>query len=467
MKALRRLLEKIPGGTRHWATVFVLIGLGSWAGHWLGERDVWIRLRYKIYERQQEIFSPRTRNAASKRTSLVLVGDDDYWKGEELARRVPINRDYLARLVRAVATANPQVIALDFNLASPVPDGSLREHSAYAEETKRFVAALKEVARIPRGPTVILARTIEYDPETDRFIAQPAVYDEYDLPRGRVRSGYIELPFDLRQVPLPVELLDRSKLDSFSSAIVRASGADQALKLAEAGEGQLPYGSFHERSSFPTYPAQAVLEGDTRVLQNLEHDIVLVGAGWSRFAYGIGGSVDITESPLGTVPKVYLHANYIEALLDPESQIFKPLPEWIAITIEVVLSLVIAVVFALRLPRRLTFLGALSACLLVIVFTYFSYQNLGLFFDFFIPLVLLACHSVYEQAAEWREAAHKYEALAIGDAVDWKQVAPAPAASGPAARQAAARQAEEKPRPADRASRKPTSVTRRKRKRGF
>lgn len=416
-RRLRSLLTTVPGGTRHWVTVIVLIALGVMAGHWLGERDGLIRLRYQISKLQQQVFSPLTRKAGAERTRLVLVGDDEYWKGEELARRVPINRGYLARLLRSVAAANPEVIALDFNLSSPAPDGSLRENRAYMAETEQLVVALDEIARVPRGPIVVLARTIDESPDTDRYVAQSAVYDGYGLPGNRTRSGYIELPYDLRQVPLPVELVDGSELDSFSSAIVRATGAERALELAEAGEGELPYGSFLEASSFHTYPARRVLEEDPEVLDDLEHKIVIIGAGWSQFAHGVGGPVDTTVSQIGRVQKVYLHANYVEALLNPESRIFRPLPEWLAIAIEVVLSLVIALLFALRLSHRLshrkTLLGVVAACAMVIVVAYFVYQNFGLFFDFLIPLVLLVAHSVYEKVMEWREAAHKYWSLGL------------------------------------------------------
>jgi CHASE2 domain-containing sensor protein len=392
---IQRLAAKIPSrAARHWCAVLVLIALGVRLGHWLGERDVWIRLRYEIYKDQQRYFNPR--KPWARRTALVMVGDDEYWKGDVLARRVPINRKYLALLLQAIVAADPAVIALDFNLASPTPDGRIRESPAYRPETEQLISVLREIAGNPRGPVVILPRTIEYDPKTDRYIPQSAIYDGSDLPGDRVRSGYIELPFDLRQVPLPVESTKGSELDSFASAIVRAAGEERALEQAKAGKGELPYGSFLERSSFPTYPAQKVLAGDTEVLQSLAHKIVLVGAGWSQYSYGTGGPIDIANSPMGKVRKVYLHANYVEALLNADSQIFKPLPEWIAIAIEVVLSLAVAIIFSLRAVRRFAFLGALLACMLVIGITYFFYQNLGLFFDFFIPLVLLTCHSVYE-----------------------------------------------------------------------
>ena len=50
-----------------------------------------------------------------KNTVVVLIGDKEFW-GTELARRSPLNREYLARLVVALDKLDPKVIALDNNI---------------------------------------------------------------------------------------------------------------------------------------------------------------------------------------------------------------------------------------------------------------------------------------------------------------------------------------------------------------
>src|SRR2546423_447129 len=79
---------------RYWLTVLLLLIAGTVAGELLGEQYVWIRLRYRIYPVLQWVsLAPK----GERKTVLVLINDDDYWKGE-LARRTPLKRDYLARL---------------------------------------------------------------------------------------------------------------------------------------------------------------------------------------------------------------------------------------------------------------------------------------------------------------------------------------------------------------------------------
>src|ERR1700742_1964979 len=105
----------------HWGVAAILIFVGLSVGGWLGEQQYWISVRYRIYERQ-------TRNLAhpayNRRTVIVMIGDEEHWKGKELAGRAPTNRKYLAKLLRALGAAGPEVVALDFRMRAPTPDGS-------------------------------------------------------------------------------------------------------------------------------------------------------------------------------------------------------------------------------------------------------------------------------------------------------------------------------------------------------
>jgi CHASE2 domain-containing sensor protein len=385
-------------GGWHWAQIAILIVLGAYLGHQLGERQRGLQWRYRIYRFQQAL-SGKT---WVKRTRLVLVEDDDYWQGE-LARRAPIKRDYLARLLRAIARADPVVIALDFDLRSPTPDGSIPDHSDYASETDEFIRAVREIAETTK---VVLPTNVNFNPHGSGYITESTIYDRYPLPPGKVLKGYIELPYDLRQVPLPLPLPSGHPVDSLASAVARAAGETEALRRALAGHGALPYGRFLEAESFKHFPASQVLRSDQAALRDmLGHRVVVVGANWSRLAYGRGGRVDETSSPIGRVGAVFIHANYIEALINSDASILRPLGEKTAIALEIVISFGIAYIFALSVGRSRKVVLALLACGGVIAFSYFFWQNLGLFFDFFIPLILLLLHACYEQIAGWREAA--------------------------------------------------------------
>lgn len=395
--SMARKLPTVRKDPLHWLVVLLLIALAFAVGHRLSEKSTWIRLRYRIYS-----YLPHLGRQVIdvERTALVLIGDDDYWKGE-LARRVPTKRDYLAKLLRAIDAANPAVIVLDFDLRSPTFDHSLDDHDDYRAETEQFVRAVQDISR--RTP-IVLPKTIRFDENQD-YVIEPAIYDRYDLRSSRVGFGYIELPYDLRQVPLPQAVQGGVKLHSLASAAVEFDNP-QVLELANTGKDTLPYGSFAEAEAFPSFSSAHVLQADPQKLRDeLGHRIVLVGAGWSRLGHERGGVIDATISPIGLVGKVYLHANYMEALLDQRT--YDPINEGIVTVIEIMFALGVAIVFAMKIRALTKFAVFLLICLLVLIVTYIAYTNFGIFFDFLIPLVLLAGHAFVEQVLEWRQLARK------------------------------------------------------------
>jgi hypothetical protein len=70
------------------------------------------------------------------------------------------------------------------------------------------------------------------------------------------------------------------------------------------------------------------------------------------------------------------------------------------VLIEVAFALLVAVLFAFEVPLYVKALGVVSVCLLTIGLAYFSWQDLRLFFDFFIPVVLLLGKGVFEKRQE-------------------------------------------------------------------
>jgi CHASE2 domain-containing sensor protein len=114
-------------GLGYWCIAVALILIGMYLGEHIGELDIWVDMRYRLYQSLQQL-APH--DIYPKRTAIVLIGDEEYWNGE-LARRVPIKRDYIAKLLEALDTADPQVIALDFDLHSQTLDGTLLDHPDY------------------------------------------------------------------------------------------------------------------------------------------------------------------------------------------------------------------------------------------------------------------------------------------------------------------------------------------------
>src|SRR5690242_19164856 len=66
----------------------------------------------------QHLTQSVTNPADSSNVRLVIIRDDEYWDGA-LHHRVPTDRRYLARLIRALDKAEVPVIALDFDLRLP------------------------------------------------------------------------------------------------------------------------------------------------------------------------------------------------------------------------------------------------------------------------------------------------------------------------------------------------------------
>src|SRR4051812_22474801 len=204
---------KTPLGTidkpkSYWIFAVISIVLGMGLGSWLEEKGAWIDLRYRIYQ-GFEWLNPHPPKA--KRTTVVLIDDEEYWKGR-LVRRVPIHRDYLADLVMALAECDPAVIALDFNMRAPAADGTLGDNSEYAGETDKLRETLLKVSQ---HRPVVLPATMGVSAK-GRYTLDAAIYDGLPLRQGGIQIGYIQPPFDARLVPIAVNLAGGGTLDSFA-----------------------------------------------------------------------------------------------------------------------------------------------------------------------------------------------------------------------------------------------------------
>jgi CHASE2 domain-containing sensor protein len=375
----------------HWLIVIFLIGAGTFLGHKLGKSQIWMDVRYKAYQSVLYRLTPRAPHP--KRTVLVLINDHEFW-GPPLDGRRPIKRDYLANLVRKVAEANPAVIALDVDL-SLTTDRSAFETGPYKRETDDLLGAVKEVAA---HRTVVLARRLRYADETEKeFQPSPAVFDGYPFGDSKVRSGYITLPPDIRRIPLALTMHDRmTKVDSFASAILGAIDEQSLRDAKEKEQDALPYGTFIDPQRFIQRPADYVLKSDRQNLQeDMAFKVVIIGGAWHQFGLNQGPEYDSHESPVGKVYGAFVHANYVEALLD--SRTYKPMRQSLATGIEVFFSIILAVSLSFDTGLAAKLGIAIFLCAAILGISYVSWQNLGLFFDFLVPVVLLGAHVVVEK----------------------------------------------------------------------
>ncbi|MBI3249927.1 MAG: CHASE2 domain-containing protein [Deltaproteobacteria bacterium] len=427
-KWLKRQAEHIlHKGWPYFLQGVLLITIGLFLGDKLGSLDLWIGLTYKLYQAVHEL---NPRKASPQRTVFVLIGDEEYWgKGGEfawsgkgdLARRVPINRTYLAEILRALEKFDPAVIAFDFDLRSPAgPDGSLIENPQYQDETQDFLNAVKEVHK---NRKVVLPATVNFTAQ-NKYKIDPSIFVGAAFDTSKVLLGYINLPPDVRRVPLRLNVgpcagnlyrpfLFEEKgecyVDSFSLAIARADNKDRVRDLEHTEA--LPYGSYIRAEDFCQVSANTLLRGALAVQKDetvslpcqIAHSVVIVGGQWSRWAYQRGERIDSYLTPVGKVGGVFIHANYIEALLDKRT--FAPLAENFHGPIELVLACLVFLVFSLDIRLRVkvmivtVFLSGMAISLYVFLF------NIGMFFDFFTPIVLLLLHACFERIKEWRDLA--------------------------------------------------------------
>lgn len=391
--------------TRRWLSAALLILGGILLGFYLEKEHAFLDIRYKAHQLTQEFGSKLRGNLYDHNTILVLIADDDYWAGSFKGRR-PIDKNSLADLVSKLDEYNPKVIALDFDLRSPMPDGSLVEYEAYTDETKRFAQVVKDVSSRRR---VVLPKTLAYD---GAWITESEKYDQQDL--GDARFGYIALYDDYRVVPASVALKDGTRLDSFSQAIVRAFDlTGTALQFDRQDNTPTFAGPYLYEDQFVQYSAGEVLDPvpatHRELADKVSGKIVIIGGVWSRLAYGRGARIDERDTPAGTMPAVFLHANWVESILQPQTA--RPVNKWIAGALEVMLGFLGYYVFTYRMRWYWKGAYALGVILFWLVVAYVSAQNFGLFFDPFTPTLISLGKAGYEEMHERWKDANKYRKL--------------------------------------------------------
>lgn len=391
------LYEKLAAPAREpdfWVWAVVLIGGGVILGHFLNSWDDFVYVRDRIYHSIQSL-SPYKKKL-SPTTAIVLIGDDEYWHWRGcFARRVPLRRDCLAELILKISEQNPEVIALDIDLRSPMLDGS--DHLAYHEETLALLEAIKMT--VQRGVTVVLAVTIN-EKQPGSYSVEPTVLTPAldggaeDGWKKKVQRGYINLPKDKREVPLHQRMENGVVIDSFAEAIVRVV-RENTLDLLGASE-ELPYGGFIGPERFSraglVFHAEEVMRGEEHT-KKLAHKAVIIGGAWSRLAYGRGEKIDTHFTPAEKMVGVYIHANYVEAILS--GQTYQRLwGEKTNTVVEVLLVVGLILLHALKFSHETMAMVVLAEGVILLALGFFLLHNVGIFFDFFILAVMAVLHVI-------------------------------------------------------------------------
>ncbi len=394
-------------GWLYWFNALVVLVLSilatPYVDYYLGLTEA----RYSLFQKLIEL-SPRP--LKPKFVKVVLIKDDEYWKGYPAGRR-PIKRDYLARWVDALDEANAQVIALDFDVRLPDPE-SKEIPREYKQETEKLIGSILHAAKTRR---VVLGKTIWFE-RGGGFKLNNDIYTPYGICTGvdqngqwenpgtpefpiteqakkNITCGHINLSDDMRLIPGRAPIENGRYVQPFALAVAKAKNHNIVADLAD----NINYSSYISQETLDKYhvifSAGDLLNGKQDI-HELNSEAVIVGADWSTFAYGQGPPVDLHVTPVREMVGVIIHENFAEALLD--SRQYSETPGWLVHAFEILFSLLAAAVFALssRFWRKLAAVILFSALLILVQWA--AVQVLGVFFEAFVPLLGLWLHSIGE-----------------------------------------------------------------------
>jgi CHASE2 domain-containing sensor protein len=414
------LAGKIPRrAARYWLTALAVFVTALWTAPFIDGRLELTRERSWLF---QQLSHATTNPTQPRNVKLLLIGDDEFWDGA-LHHRTPIDKSYVAQLVRRLDEAEASVIALDFDvrLASPgraVPPGdyvAVDSYEPYRIETDALIRAIDDVAQRRK---IVLSKTI-LGPTGGPFtlgadICQPygiCVHlgadgqwvnpgtPEFPLTQVAQRNlscGYIALMPDKRQVPPPAQVEGEARrLDSFPLAIVRAR--DPAAAPAFASR---PYYASYISEDLAMNPritvsAHDLLADQLKARSVLQGWPVIVGEAWHQRAKGSGGLVDVHETPIGPVVGALVHENMAEAMLS--NRIYPGLNGHGLLFMEALVGVLAALVFAAFTALWMRVLVVVASMALLFFIQWLTLQLFGVFFDAFIPVLGLGLHAIIDR----------------------------------------------------------------------
>lgn len=308
------------------------------------------------YQQLSEL-SPRPLRA--RYAKAVMIGDDEFWKGEPQGR-TPLDRNYLARLVQALARTNAAVIAIDVIFPLPYPRATIRPGeidavpARYRDETTRLVKAIVQAAQTR---PVVLAKMVSFaEDATSRkehvnYLLDADILSVYGICTGlapdgswqnpgsplvplneaarrHIRCGYVQLPArTMTLLPYPLAV-PGGRVESFSLAIARAINPE----IADEGSDRKLFGNYIPPRALlrskAEIAAQSVLDLTETARNELSAKAAIIGGGWHRTAYDTGSKVDLWKTPVGMLSGVLVQLNYVEARLDSRAYGHSP-PWWV------------------------------------------------------------------------------------------------------------------------------------------
>jgi len=394
----RSILRK---GVWHWVRFVCLLVLGWFAGHELKDNPYVRDIGYWLYP-----FQIRLQDRAPgypRVTAVVTIEDSDYW-GPEFVGRSPLRRDLLASLLDKLREAEVNTVVLDIDMRSPDPTLPGLDFTNYQSEDAKLFDSIEAMCNA--GQILVVAASIRR--QDDQYIPVPSIYDAHKTGTPRnfscLRPGYIQLPEDLRLVPGQLSLGNDQTLDSLSLAALGQIDPQAYKFVVESPNRGFLYARYLSEKDYGPqdngqyrFTCKGVQREDAVTLRHLlAKKVVLVGGAWHAFAKGQGPVVDSYNSPMGPMPGVFLHANYIEAL-DGERGTFAPISDLAVEILEFTLVIALALIGALDIHAAWKWGAFALSCVISVVLTYVLLENLGIFLDFLIPILLLIGHTFVEE----------------------------------------------------------------------
>lgn len=405
-------------GRGYWVRAAIILVLSVLATPYV---DTVLNLEPLRYWWYQQLTQLQPRPLLPHNAKIVLIGDAEHWGPELDYGATPTNREYLAKLVDALAADNAKVIALDFDVRLPNPDKAVSpgDLSGIPPQTlagvKKLVDAIARAANA--GHKIVLSRTVVFA-KSGGYQTTPDIYQPFgicvrrngetwtnpgladnlsDTARANISCGYIALPYDMRLMPPRLYLRDGEAINSFSYAIAKAKDPD----IANVAIVENSYGSYIPRSVMEEKHAiftPADLFGNARETRDrIDGNAVIVGGEWHFSARGAGYRVDMHLTPIGLTSGAIVHANFAEAILD--SRIHPQVPEWALRLAEAVFSLAAVFAFAAVSQSWLQLGAFVGLCAALVLIQIEMLQQFGVFFEAFVPLVSLFLHAIGERLA--------------------------------------------------------------------
>jgi len=376
----------------------------------------------------------------------VRAVEIDQQKHAELGE--PTNRAFLASVISQAARGDAAVIVLDIKLLAPQGMAAGHDLETQSNGDARLLDAIRNASA--NGVPIVLTSWLQRDTKgnfrrmpnffLDEVLPLPdengnCIRSQSDpqsvastigpfRPPGCVRIGNINAPTDLREVPLVTRTVDPEGR-SMSVALATATAYEEAIQRlprtadkkrirSAIAHDENVFASFIQESEFQKIPIQELAEGARSALEKCRGRIIIIGGNF-REDLGHGTWVDSYETPVGEMRGMYLHANYIEALLDDRYQ--SEVPLGIGLTFDIVAGAWLYIRFH-KAKTRIERARLLIIPGFLLLGSYVVFANLNLYLDFILPLGACFAHLAVEYFRDYRRMREVELAASMTDAGD-------------------------------------------------